>query len=93
VLLLTVETDNIAEDFEADIDHIIGVYDEVVNGIIKILKELPEDCMIENLFTITDEQKQKNGDEINQLAKDYYEYIEASTQEESDEKEENNNYS
>ncbi|MBE6486101.1 MAG: hypothetical protein E7Z85_04575 [Methanosphaera stadtmanae] len=91
VLLLIVETDNIAEDFEADIDQIVKVYGEVVNGIIKILKELPKDSMIENLFTITDEQKQKNGEEINQLAKDYYEYIEASSEdEESDKKEENN---
>ena len=89
VLLLTVETDNIAEDFEADIDQIVKVYDEVVKGIIEILKKLPEDCMIENLFTITDEQKQKNGEEINQLAKDYYEFIEASSDdEEPEEKEE-----
>lgn len=79
VLLLTVETDNIAEDFEADIDQIVKIYDEVVKGIIDILKQLPEDRMIENLFTITDEQKQKNGKEISQLAKDYYEFIEESS--------------
>ena len=79
VLLLTVETDNIAEDYEADIDEIMKVYGIVVDGISKILKELPEDCMIENLFTITNEQKQKNGEVISKLAQDYYEFIEQSS--------------
>lgn len=90
VLLLTVETDNIAEDFEADIDQIVKIYNEVVKGIIKILKELPEDRMIENLFTITDEQKQKNGEEINQLAKDYYEFIEESSETDENDNDEDN---
>ena len=85
MLLLTVETDNIAEDYEADIDQITKVYDEVVKGIIKILKELPEERMIENLFTITDEEKQKNGEEISKLAQDYYEFIEESTENEETE--------
>ena len=89
VLLLTVETDNIAEDFEADIDQIVKIYDEVVKGIIDILKQLPEERMIENLFTITDEQKQKNGKEISQLAKDYYEFIEESSDVEQRDNEEN----
>ena len=85
VVLLTVETDNIAEDYEADIDQITKVYDEVVKGIIKILKELPEERMIENLFTITNEEKQKNGEEISKLAQDYYEFIEESTENEETE--------
>lgn len=84
VLLLIVETDNIAEDYEADIDAIVNVYDSVVKGIIRILKDLPEDTMIENLFTITDEQKQKNGEQISQLAKDYYAYIEESAETDED---------
>ena len=88
VLLLTVETDNIAEDYEADIDEIMKVYGTVVEGIINILKQLPEDCMIENLFTITDEQKQKNGEEISKLAQDYYEFIEESSQDKEDTDEE-----
>ena len=83
VLLLLVETDNIGEDYEDDIDAILKVYDTVVKGISKILKALPEDVMIENLFTISEEQKQKNGEIISQLAKDYYALIEESV--ESDE--------
>ena len=56
----------------------------------KYLKELPEDRMIENLFTITDEQKQKNGEEINQLAKDYYEFIEESSETDENDNDEDN---
>ena len=83
VLLLMVETDNISENYEEDIDAIVEVYDTVVKGITKILKELPEEVMIENLFTITKEKKQQNGEEISQLAKDYYAFIdESSTDEE-----------
>ncbi len=91
VLLLTVETDNISEDYEADIDQIIKVYDSVVKGIIEILKQLPQESMIENLFTITSEQKQKNGEIINQLAKDYYEFIEESTDQEDSNSEDDSN--
>lgn len=87
VLLLSVETDNIGEDYEADINDIINVYDKVVKGISRILTELPEDQLIENLFTITDEQKQKNGEEISQLAKDYYEFIDKSNKSENEEEE------
>ncbi len=87
VLLLIVETDNIGEDYEADIDAIANVYDSLVKGISRILEQLPEDVMIENLFTISDEQKQKNGELISQLAKDYYALIEEAvdSDEESDE--------
>lgn len=88
VLLLTVETDNIAEDYEADIDEIMKVYDTVVKGISKILRNLPEEVMIENLFTITDEKKKENGEIISQLAQDYYEFIEKSTEDEEVDSEE-----
>ncbi|WP_323735984.1 hypothetical protein PXD04_08850 [Methanosphaera sp. ISO3-F5] len=85
VLLMMVETDNIEEDYEADIDTIVNVYDTLVKGISKILEELPEEQMIENLFTISDEKKEENSKIISQLAKDYYNYIEESSDEEETE--------
>lgn len=87
VLLMMVETDNIEEDYEADIDTIVNVYDTLVKGISKILEKLPEEQMIENLFTISDEKKEENSKIISQLAKDYYNYIEESSDEEETETE------
>lgn len=78
VLLMMVETDNIGEDYDEDIDQIVEVYNTLVKGISEILRELPEDQMIENLFTISNERKIENGAEISQLAKDYYAFIEES---------------
>ena len=86
VLIMMVETDNIEENYEDDIDFVLKVYDTLVKGISEILRKLPEDQLIENLFTISLEQKNKNGQEINQLAKDYYAYIEESI--ENDEEDE-----
>jgi hypothetical protein len=84
VLLLVVETDNIDEDYDSDLDVICEVYNEVVKGISNILRDLPEDRMIENLFTITDEEKAKNGELISQLAKDYYDFIDETSEDEKD---------
>lgn len=85
VLLMMVETDNISEDYAADIEAIMKVYDTLVKGISEILKNLPEDQMIENLFTISDEKKEENGKIITQLAKDYYDFIEETSEEDENE--------
>lgn len=88
VLLMMVETDNIEENYENDIKDITNVYDILVKGISDILNKLPEDQLIENLFTISDKKKDENGKIISQLAKDYYAYIEESIDEEDDNKDE-----
>jgi len=85
VLLMMVETDNIEENYENDIDAIMEVYDTLIKGISEILRKLPDDQLIENLFTITDEKKDENGKIISQLAKDYYAYIEESIEEDDEE--------
>lgn len=78
VLLMIVNTDNTDENFDNDLDEILSVYDTLVKGIANILKELPSDKLIENLFTMTDEQREDNVKQIDQLAKEYTEYVEKS---------------
>ena len=72
---MTVETDNDEENYDTDINQIMNVFDELVNGIIDILRDLPEDRNIENLFTISDEKIKSNIEEVQKLSMDYIEFI------------------
>lgn len=76
VLLMTVKTDNEEEDYNNDINIIFNVYKILIDGICQILKQLPEDKMIDDLFTITNDKLKENGQYIQQLAKEYMEMIE-----------------
>ena len=75
VLFMTVETDNDEENYDTDINQIMNVFDELVNGIIDILRDMPEDRNIENLFTISDEKINSNIEEVQKLSMDYIEFI------------------
>ncbi len=72
---MTVETDNDEENYDTDINQIMNVFDELVNGIIDILRDLPEDRNIENLFTISDEKINSNKKEVQKLSTEYVEFI------------------
>lgn len=72
---MTVETDNDEENYDTDINQIMNVFDELVNGIIDILRDMPEDRNIENLFTISDEKINSNIEEVQKLSIDYIEFI------------------
>ena len=76
VLLMTVKTDNQEDDYNNDIDSILNVYNQLIEGIIDILKQLPEDKLIDNLFTITNDELKDNSKKIEKLAKEYTEFIE-----------------
>lgn len=76
VLLMTVSTDNDEENYDNDIDKILEVYGELTNAISEILRQLPEDRNIENLFTISDEKLNTNTKIIQELSKEYMEFIE-----------------
>lgn len=81
VLLMTVKTDNEEENYNNDMDDILKVYDELVNAIKEILDNLPEDKLIDNLFTISNDQLKENSDIISELAKDYAMFIEETIEE------------
>ena len=76
VLMMTVETDNDEENYNNDLDRILEVFDELINGISDILRDLPEDRNIENLFTISDEKLKSNSEKIEELRKKYTEKME-----------------
>ena len=63
-------------DFDKDIDEIAKVYDTLVNGVIDVLESLPEDKMIDNLFTMDYKQIKKNKKIIRELGKDYLKLME-----------------
>ncbi|MDO5826508.1 MAG: hypothetical protein Q4Q22_09010 [Methanosphaera sp.] len=76
VLLMTVTTDNSEENFNGDIDEILNVYDKLVNAISNILRQLPMDRNIDNLFTISDEKLKSNAQYIQRLSAEYMKFIE-----------------
>ena len=76
VLLMIVNTDNEEEDFDKDLPGILEVYNKLVNGIISILGNLPEDRMIDNLFELTVEEVNNNALKIENLKKEYESFIE-----------------
>ena len=76
VLLMTVETDNDEDNYNNDVDEILKVYGELIKAISDILRQLPEDKNMDNLFTISDEKLESNAEEIQQLAEEYMKFIE-----------------
>ena len=76
VLLMIVSTDNENNDFDSDLTDILEVYNKLVNGIISILRSLPEDRMIDNLFELTVEEVNNNAEKIDKLKKEYESFIE-----------------
>jgi len=85
VLFMSVVTDNEDEDYEADLDLVCECYDRLVKGISEILRNLPEDRLIEDLFNITPERMSENSKTVSKLAKDYAKFIEESEVDEEDE--------
>ncbi len=76
ILSMITYTENEEMDFDNDIDEIAKVYDTLVNGVIDILESLPEDRMIDNLFTMDYKQIKKNKKIIRELGKDYLKLME-----------------
>lgn len=75
VLLMCVYTDNEENNYNSDMNAILDAYDNLTKSVIDILKGLPQDYMIDDLFNISDDKIKENDEKIKNLRNEYIELI------------------
>lgn len=75
VLFMCVYTDNEENNYNSDMNAILDAYDNLTKSVIDILKGLPQDYMIDDLFNISDDKIKENDEKIKNLRNEYIELI------------------